>query len=147
MARIVSLDAIDDQAFRSQIRFSNQIELALVADAQASSEPFGQHASRVTRGLNGKVEQLVSFQDEDGSIQDIPEPQASEVPGEMSTMIAFIALVDARLSQCTIDSFSPTHHMTIQVALVFLLTSLIHLMSMLSYAIRIAGVAAVADRI
>ena len=57
MARIVSLDAIDDQTLRRQVGLSNQIEFALVADAQVSSEPFGQHASRVTRGLNGKVEQ------------------------------------------------------------------------------------------
>src|SRR5688572_4329482 len=89
MAGVVGLNAIDDQAFRRQIRFSNQIEFALVADAQASSEPFGQHAARFTRGLNGKVEQLVSFQNEDGSIQDIPEPQTSEVPDEMSAMTAF----------------------------------------------------------
>jgi hypothetical protein len=38
------------------------------------------------------------------------------------------------------NRFFSAHHMTIHVALVFLLTFLIHLMSMLSYAIRIAGV-------
>ena len=53
----MTLDAIDDQPFRCEIGFRDQIQLALITDLQGPAEALGQQPARITRSLNRKVKQ------------------------------------------------------------------------------------------
>ena len=57
VTRIVSFNPIDDQTFRSKIRFSHQIDFTLVSDLDLAAKAFGQQAARIAGSLNSKVEQ------------------------------------------------------------------------------------------
>jgi hypothetical protein len=54
---MISLDAIYDQFFRSQVRLSHQIQLAFVGYEQRSPEAFSQQPSGIARSFYSEVEQ------------------------------------------------------------------------------------------
>src|SRR5437016_8344403 len=58
VTRIVSLNPIDDEALGSKIRFSHQIDFALVSDFNLAAEPFSQQAACLAGSLDSKVDQV-----------------------------------------------------------------------------------------
>ena len=61
MARMVSLNPVDDQSLGSQVGLGYQIEFALVANLKRAAESLGQQSSRIAGGLNSEVKQTIPF--------------------------------------------------------------------------------------
>ncbi len=61
MARMIGLNAFNDQPLGSKIGLSYQIEFALVGNLKRAAESLGQYSSRIAGGLNRKVEQTPTF--------------------------------------------------------------------------------------